>query len=218
MRFDGLSILIGLITLSLGVSMTGCADEAEPAPQVAREGEPCRLEGSTYQQLICKDGRWTSDKPDDDMSACIAEANTSFCMRQGSSCGLTTGKDNCGSIRTISCGDCPQGSCQSNACSCSPEDNATFCARLGKTCGQVAGMDNCMQPRTVECGSCLAPEVCLEDNTCSSCTIESDADFCARLGKDCGQVMDMDNCMQARTANCGMCTAPATCQADHTCN
>lgn len=204
--------------LSLGVSMAGCADEAEPAPQVASEGEPCGLEGATYQQLICQGGRWVNDKPDADMSVCVAEANTSFCIRQGSSCGLTTGKDNCGSIRTISCGDCPQGSCQNNACSCSPEDDADFCKRLGKDCGQVMAQDNCMQPRTAECGACLDQGQCQEDNTCAGCIVESDADFCKRLGKNCGQVMDMDSCMQARTADCGMCTAPATCQADNTCN
>jgi hypothetical protein len=45
-----------------------------------------------------------------------------------------------------------------------------------------------------------------------SCTGETDAAFCSRLGKNCGQVSGTDNCGAARTvASCGSCTAPQTC-------
>jgi hypothetical protein len=42
-----------------------------------------------------------------------------------------------------------------------------------------------------------------------SCVAESDAQFCARLGKSCESVSDTDNCGTARTANCGTCTSPS---------
>lgn len=220
MRFDGFTILSGLIALWLGAAIwTGCAEEADPTPTTPSAGQPCDLEGATYQQLICRGGLWVNDMPSPDMNACTPESNTSFCMRQSSSCGLTTGKDNCGSIRTISCGDCPQGSCQNNQCSCKPEDDATFCSRQSKTCGSFSAMDNCGQPRTADCGMCEANKgSCQEDNTCAACDAETDAELCMRLGKTCGQIMAPDNCEQPRTASCGMCTAPATCQADNTCN
>lgn len=44
-----------------------------------------------------------------------------------------------------------------------------------------------------------------------ACVDESDATFCARLGRNCGSVTD-DGCSGRRTvASCGTCTAPATC-------
>lgn len=46
----------------------------------------------------------------------------------------------------------------------------------------------------------------------ASCTPETDAAFCARLGKTCGSVTANDNCGTSRTVtSCGACTAPATC-------
>ena len=48
--------------------------------------------------------------------------------------------------------------------------------------------------------------------TAASCTPESNAAFCTRLGKNCGQVSGTDNCGAARTvASCGTCTSPQTC-------
>jgi hypothetical protein len=45
-----------------------------------------------------------------------------------------------------------------------------------------------------------------------SCTPESGAAFCARLGKNCGSVSGTDNCGSPRTvSSCGTCTAPQTC-------
>jgi hypothetical protein len=44
------------------------------------------------------------------------------------------------------------------------------------------------------------------------CTPESNGVFCARLGKNCGQVSGTDNCGNPRTVpSCGSCTAPQTC-------
>ncbi len=46
----------------------------------------------------------------------------------------------------------------------------------------------------------------------STCTPETDAAFCARLGGTCGQLSGTDNCGQARTvSSCGVCQSPATC-------
>ncbi|MBE4753050.1 hypothetical protein G4177_33355 [Corallococcus sp. ZKHCc1 1396] len=46
----------------------------------------------------------------------------------------------------------------------------------------------------------------------TTCTAESNAAFCSRLGAACGQVSGTDNCGQARTvSNCGDCQSPATC-------
>src|SRR5262245_50756319 len=40
----------------------------------------------------------------------------------------------------------------------------------------------------------------------TECTHETDTAFCTRLGKNCGSVMDADNCDQIRTVDCGMCS------------
>ena len=48
-----------------------------------------------------------------------------------------------------------------------------------------------------------------------ACTPESNASFCARLGKNCGAVTGTDNCGTIRTvASCGTCAAPETCGGD----
>jgi hypothetical protein len=45
-----------------------------------------------------------------------------------------------------------------------------------------------------------------------SCTAESNAAFCARVGKNCGVVSGLDNCSALRTVtSCGTCLSPATC-------
>ena len=52
-----------------------------------------------------------------------------------------------------------------------------------------------------------------------ACTPESNAAFCARLGKNCGAVTDADNCGTTRTvSSCGSCLAPEICGGDGTPN
>jgi len=51
-----------------------------------------------------------------------------------------------------------------------------------------------------------------------TCTPESNATFCARLGKNCGTVSGTDNCGAARSASCGTCTSPQTCGGGGTSN
>jgi hypothetical protein len=46
----------------------------------------------------------------------------------------------------------------------------------------------------------------------TTCTPETNAAFCSRLGASCGQVSGTDNCGQARTVTtCGTCASPETC-------
>ena len=51
------------------------------------------------------------------------------------------------------------------------------------------------------------------------CTPESNATFCARLGRNCGAVTDADNCGTVRTvASCGACAGAEICGGDGTAN
>ncbi len=120
--------------------------------------------------------------------------------------------DGCGA--TLDCGGCPEGdTCGANGVAsqcgvgtCTPETDAELCARLSKTCGEVTAGDNCGTQRTVaSCGTCTAPETCGAAGICS-CQPESDAAFCARLGKTCGSHADLDSCGAPRTARCGACS------------
>jgi hypothetical protein len=52
--------------------------------------------------------------------------------------------------------------------------------------------------------------ITITDTVCS-CTPETEAQFCARLAKNCGSVTGIGNCGVSRTVNCGSCMAPATC-------
>ncbi|RKH28550.1 hypothetical protein D7Y13_36990 [Corallococcus praedator] len=53
----------------------------------------------------------------------------------------------------------------------------------------------------------------------TTCTAETNAAFCTRLGTNCGQVSGTDNCGQARTvSSCGSCQSPATCGGGGTAN
>jgi glucose/arabinose dehydrogenase len=96
----------------------------------------------------------------------------------------------------------------------------TTCSALGKNCGSV---DNGCGG-TLNCGTCTAPQTCGgggTPNVCggSSCTPESDATFCSRLGKNCGSVTGTDNCGTSRTvSSCGTCTSPQTCGGGGTSN
>ena len=156
------------------------------------------------------------------LASCTPETDAAFCSRLGKNCGMVSGTDNCGTLRTVtSCGTCtaPNVCSASNVCTCAPETDAAFCSRLGKNCGMVTGTDNCGAARTVtSCGTCTSPLVCSASNVCASCTPETDAAFCSRLGKNCGMVSGTDNCGAGRTvSSCGTCTSPSTCSASNVC-
>lgn len=78
---------------------------------------------------------------------------------------------------------------------------------------KICGDDGCGG----SCGNCGANEACMNGRCVTQCSPESDPAFCARLGKNCGAVAANDNCGQARTAMCGSCSPPQTCQADNLC-
>ncbi len=59
---------------------------------------------------------------------------------------------------------------------------------------------------------------CARPPSGGTCTGETDAAFCTRLGATCGSKSGTDNCGQARTvANCGACGSSATCGLDNRC-
>lgn len=92
--------------------------------------------------------------------------------------------------------------------SCTP----IACADVGKNCGSIS--DQCggiLDCGRCESGNCGGGGV---DNVCGSggqCLAETDAAFCARLGKNCGEVNAWDTCGRARTTDCGICGAQQTC-------
>jgi peptidoglycan/xylan/chitin deacetylase (PgdA/CDA1 family) len=174
---------------------------------------------------------WTDNGAATCGGSCTAETNAQFCSRLGKNCGSVTANDNCGTSRTVSsCGTCTSpatcgGGGTANVCgSCTAETNAQFCSRLGKNCGSVTANDNCGTSRTVSsCGTCTSPQTCGGGGTANvcgaSCTAETNAQFCSRLGKNCGSVTANDNCGTSRTvSSCGTCTSPATCGGGGTAN
>jgi hypothetical protein len=99
-----------------------------------------------------------------------------------------------------------------------PETDSAFCQANGFTCASVTATDNTGTMRTAVCGPCQGGQVCRPSTAsgwpsmrCRQCNVESDAQFCNRLGKDCGSVTAPDDCDVMRTANCGSCTMPSSC-------
>ncbi len=85
------------------------------------------------------------------------------------------------------------------------EQVCSTCGDADAECGSV--LNSC--GNVLDCGSCSSGLFCGGEaaNQCSTtpCTPETDAEFCARLGKDCEVVNAFDNCGQGRSANCGEC-------------
>lgn len=116
--------------------------------------------------------------------------------------------------------DAPGGPFADAAPACEPEPVAALCARLGAECGSLDAIDLCGDPRTVGCGACPSGSLCGSGSTanrCATCAVETDAELCARLGKNCGSLSAADACGTARTVNCGSCSAGETCSGSNTC-
>lgn len=63
-----------------------------------------------------------------------------------------------------------------------------------------------------------SPELLVSLAGNSSCTAETDAAFCQRLGRTCGQVVAPDTCGTKRTvASCGVCQSGTACGASNVC-
>ena len=152
--------------------------------------------------------------------SCQGEPDRQFCQRHGKSCGTFSAKDNCGVQRTLDCGSClaPQrcaGGGVANICGpdCVPESDAEFCDRQRADCGVLVGSDNCGSPRKATCGVCSGKESCGGAGLLQhcGCARESDEAFCARLGKNCGEVSGDDSCGLARRVSCGVCSGYLSC-------
>lgn len=63
----------------------------------------------------------------------------------------------------------------------------------------------------------LASDQSVDTSPDLACARPTAAEFCASLTKNCGTVSGTDACGEERTEECGICTAPDTCQADNTC-
>ena len=144
---------------------------------------------------------------------CVPEDDTTFCMRQGAGCGTFTSADNCGAMRTVDCGTCPNAEmCTNNVCEgCTPEDDTTFCDRYGAECGLLMELDNCRMQREVFCGDCMGTGVgCNLQNTCIEVDCRDMVDNDGVGGADC----DDPSCLGQQCAN----SPNKLCQADGTCN
>lgn len=105
-----------------------------------------------------------------------------------------------------------------------PETDSAFCQANGFSCASVTATDNTGTLRTAVCGPCQGGQVCRPSTAsgwpsmqCRQCNVESDAQFCNRLGKDCGSVTALDDCDVMRTANCGACSMPSICGSTNVC-
>jgi len=96
-----------------------------------------------------------------------------------------------------------------------PAGTALDC--LGSVCRYLCNWDSLPTPlpcpEGLVCGTeqVVYPEYPMWISICVPCVAETDAEFCARLGKDCDEVSQLDNCHAPRTANCGTCEPPAEC-------
>jgi hypothetical protein len=64
-------------------------------------------DGSAIQQWSCNGGSNQSWRLQaNSTGSCVPESDRTFCTRVGSACDVTTGIDNCGSTRTVTCGPC----------------------------------------------------------------------------------------------------------------
>lgn len=155
-----------------------------------------------------------------DVDGCVPYEDRAICETLGAFCGVLDTYDNCGALRALDCGDCGEdATCEasSNACRCVPRPDAQLCAQLGASCGEVLSVDNCGAARTLSCGTCGADQACVAGQCEGSCEPESDADFCARNGKNCGQLSGTDSCGTMRLdVACGRCEGGESCQ-DNVC-
>jgi hypothetical protein len=127
------------------------------------------------------------------------------CSQLGLSCGPAS--DGCG--KPLDCGACASpntcgGGGVVGVCGC-PK---TTCVAQGKQCGTAP--DGC--GGTLSCGACGAGQWC-NAGQCDTgqCVPQTDKEFCAAHGANCGSVVDFDNCGTSRTVTCGACQSPQSC-------
>ncbi len=203
-----------------GTVSDGCGNTLECG--TCSQGQICTRAGGCCTPKTCAElGRTCGTVSDgcgnmlDNMLDCGNCAEAQMCTVQGACCTPKTCADlgrTCGTasngcdfsdLDALDCGTCSKGQvCTTQGACCTPKT----CAMLNKNCGTVS--DDC--GGTLSCGTCTVPQTCGGGgtaNVCGTCTPETDAQFCSRMGANCGTVTGTDNCGTARTVNnCGSCS------------
>lgn len=187
-----------------------CTSDGDCLPGKCCKAGPAA--GSCYEGACCDDGQCT--KPDTcggggvkNTCGCAPASTIEFCKTMSSTCGPTTGKDNCAADRTENCGTCPNpsGDCKIECLNhlCSPKSQASFKCDAG----DVYWFDSCGTKEALKT-DCVSPQVC-HNNDC--CTPIDDATLCQRAGYTCGPLTATENCGQTRSVpSCGTCTTCAS--------
>ena len=134
--------------------------------------------GTCLGDQTCENGSCVSP-------SCNSESNEAFCLRQNKTCENVTANDNCGLLRTVSCGTCNSANetCSNNVCirQCKATDalgcnvtglacynnNAINCA-INNTngCYYYSGFIACTSPQVCSNGSCITPPECTSNADC----------------------------------------------------
>ena len=123
-------------------------------------------------------------------AGCVPESDIAMCTRLHKNCDTVTAMDNCGTVRTASCGVCtsPQtcgGAGQPNVCG-SPAGN---CA--GRVCGSDGAGGSC--------GTCPPHSTCTPDQSICNCdngyAPSADGSACLAIGQPCPAGSPADYCV-----------------------
>lgn len=151
-----------------------------------------------------------SDAGDVDPDACVDDRDDeALCDAEDYECGEHDVLDECEEVRTVGCGDCPDGDeCSGGRCSCVPEDTDELCdVHHADACGSVTVEDRCGDERTVYCGECAEDGVgCDRDaGVCVVCEVDCNG-LCGMVPDGCGNFVD-----------CGEEPGGEVCDTDQTC-
>jgi len=172
-----LFVIFGLIFSSLS-----CID---PPPAAVAVGEPDQGPDLGFNNSS-------------DMASCVPEDNRTFCERNDADCGPFNGVDNCGDMRSSSCGSCPVGECgEDNKC----EAVRAICAMRDADCGTIL-LD---QGGEGNCGTCEAPDTCGGAGTANKCGCTDVADACGSRMIECGGIEVLRCDGEKEVVDCGMC-------------
>ena len=178
--------------------LDACGDLRQLRCDLCPPGSYCDLEADLGQCSPCKD--------------------LDFCATADAQCGVVMASAGslmaqCG-LRQVGCGECEEAgkACdEENRCVCPVETDEQMCGRLGKQCGRFEGLDGCGTMRMADCGQCQEGVCNQEMNLCSVCSTETNVQFCAKQGVDCGPTSGLDRCGDVNSVDCGGCPEDQTC-------